>query len=683
MVARCLILVVFALWACGGDKGSPGHDAGADVGCGTLESCDQADNDCDGAVDEGLECGCVPACDSHADCTLQGGERQCVCANGYAGDGVTCIDVDECATDNGGCDPLVGCSNVLGGPAVCGECPVGYSAVSDSACAPVLASLLFAEGELAPDFAADTAQYAAHVPISTQTVTLTPIAPDGATVVIDGAVVTSGAVWESATLDLGDNAIVIEVREAGHPSTTYEVVVNRSAQQAYVKASNGEAFDVFGSSVALSRDTLVIGAPGEDSAATGVNGDGDDNAAPQSGAAYVFVRDADGWSQQAYLKASNTTAGDRFGTSVAISGDTIVVGAPEAERSGNWGAGAAYVFVRNGTSWSEQAALLASPVQAGGRFGTSVGVRASTFLVSKLVVGAPGIGANLLRIDEGAAYVFERSGATWSLETLLRHPVPDTYDEFGYSVAISTSSIAVGCPGDDSSASGVGGEATDYERTDSGAVFTYYEDAGEWTPPTLIKPTTVTAGDGFGRSVALHNDTLVTATLVVGSPEESSVATGVDGDATDRSATSSGAAYVFVSDSGMWTQQAYLKAHNSRTESNFGASVAVFAEWVAIGAPGEDRFGFGLNNDLGDGLRGDSGAAYVFQRELSRWRQRAYVKASNTDRSDGFGACVAVSTDLLAIGASTEDSAAAGIDGDQSSNDERDSGSAYIHALMW
>src|SRR5262249_9768585 len=138
--------------------------------------------------------------------------------------------------------------------------------------------------------------------------------------------------------------------------------------QAYIKASNTDAGDDFGATVAASGDTLVVGAPREDSHATGINGDQGDNSAPDSGAVFVFVRNGSTWSQQAYLKASNPDYGDLFGSTVDISGDTIVVGAAgEASAAtgvnGNAsdnslpGAGAAYVFVRTGTAWSQQAYL--------------------------------------------------------------------------------------------------------------------------------------------------------------------------------------------------------------------------------------------------------------------------------------------------------------------------------------
>ena len=150
---------------------------------------------------------------------------------------------------------------------------------------------------------------------------------------------------------------------------------NTWSQQAYLKASNSEADDRFGETVTISGNTIVVGAPREDSDADGVNGDQDDNSAEDSGAAYVFVRSGITWSQQAYLKASNSEggefSGDLFGISVAISGDTIVVGARREDSDADGvngdqddnsaqGSGAAYVFVRSGSTWSQQAYLKAS-----------------------------------------------------------------------------------------------------------------------------------------------------------------------------------------------------------------------------------------------------------------------------------------------------------------------------------
>ena len=163
-------------------------------------------------------------------------------------------------------------------------------------------------------------------------------------------------------------------------------------QEAYVKASNTGAADFFGWSVAISGDTVVVGAPGEDSSATGVNGDETNNSASAAGAAYVFTRSAGAWSQQAYLKASYTWPDDNFGWSVAVSGDTVVVGAYREDSlatgvNGNQidnsatDAGAAYVFTRSAGAWSQQAYVKASNTGAGDRFGWSVAIDADTVVV--------------------------------------------------------------------------------------------------------------------------------------------------------------------------------------------------------------------------------------------------------------------------------------------------------------
>src|SRR5262249_12317040 len=153
----------------------------------------------------------------------------------------------------------------------------------------------------------------------------------------------------------------------------------------YVKASNTNGFDRFGSSVALSADgnTLAVGADGESSAAAGINGDQTNNTAPIAGAVYVFVRSGTTWTQQAYIKASNTDSRDAFGREVALSGDgkTLAVSAPDEASSatginGNQAinntnmSGAVYVFVRSVTTWTQEAYIKASNTDAGDSFGS-------------------------------------------------------------------------------------------------------------------------------------------------------------------------------------------------------------------------------------------------------------------------------------------------------------------------
>ncbi len=197
--------------------------------------------------------------------------------------------------------------------------------------------------------------------------------------------------------------LLVDERGARYPLT-----IDPLAQQAYLKASNTGADDNFGNSVAVAGDTVVVGAPLEDSNATGVDGDGTNNGASDAGAAYVFTRSGATWTQQAYLKASNTGASDQFGYSVAVAGDTLVVGA-RFEGSNATGvdgnqadnnaleAGAAYVFTRSGATWSQQAYLKASNTGGGDRFGTSVAVTGDTVVIGALGEASNATGGGAIR----------------------------------------------------------------------------------------------------------------------------------------------------------------------------------------------------------------------------------------------------------------------------------------------
>ena len=146
----------------------------------------------------------------------------------------------------------------------------------------------------------------------------------------------------------------------------------------------------------------------------------------------MFVRSGTAWSQQAELTAADGAANDYFGTSVAISGSTVVVGAP----SKNSSTGAAYVFVRSGTAWSQQAELTAADGASGDSFGTSVAISGTTAMV-----GAPSKDSST-----GAAYVFARSGTAWPQQAKLTAADATAGDQFGYWVGISGPTAVVGAP---------------------------------------------------------------------------------------------------------------------------------------------------------------------------------------------------------------------------------------------
>ncbi len=463
------------------------------------------------------------------------------------------------------------------------------------------------------------------------------------------------------------------------------------AQQAYLKASNTGAGDFFGTSVAMSGDTVVVGAPSESSNAAGVNGNEADNSLSTSGAVYVYVRSGATWIQQAYLKASNPGNGDRFGTSVSVSGDTIVVGAL-AEDSNATGvdgnqadnsaadSGAAYVFVRNGVTWSQQAYLKASNAEANDHFGYSVFASGDTVVVGAIFEGSNATGVNgdetnNSEIVSGAAYVFVRNGTTWSQQAYLKASNTQSGDLFGISVTASNDLVAVGAYGEDSDAVNVDGDETDNSATNSGAAYVFVRNGTTWSQQAYLKPSNTNADDFFGASVAASGDT-----VVVGATNEDSSATGVDGDDTDNSANAAGAAYVFVRDvGGAWSQQAYLKASNTGAGDNFGNSIAADGDTVIIGSFLEDSNATGLNGDHANNSAPDSGAAYVFVRDAgATWTPHSYVKATNTDSIDRFGASVAASGDTIVVGAYGEKSSATGVNGNQTDNSLNNAGATYV-----
>ena len=242
-----------------------------------------------------------------------------------------------------------------------------------------------------------------------------------------------GKVLASRFEAAGKTHIRLLVDEVG---ARYPLTIDPIAQQAYLKSGNngGPTEDVFGYSVAVAGDTVIVGARDETSRTTGVNSTPNESAS-DSGAAYIFVRSGTTWSQQAYLKAGNSGAGDHFGNTVAISGDTVVVGAGNEDSSttgvnstpneNSVDSGAVYVFVRSGTVWSQQAYLKADNTGANDYFGFfSVAISGDTVVVGAAFEDSSTMGANSTpnenAVDSGAAYVFVRNGATWSQQAYLK-----------------------------------------------------------------------------------------------------------------------------------------------------------------------------------------------------------------------------------------------------------------------
>jgi hypothetical protein len=363
------------------------------------------------------------------------------------------------------------------------------------------------------------------------------------------------------------------------------------SQQAKLTTSDGAAFDSLGYSVALSGDTALVGAYIDDSA----------------GSAYVFTRSGSSWSQQAKLTAGDGAADDRFGYSVALSGDTALVGAWLDDTVAGSDAGSAYVFTRSGTVWSQQAKLTAGDGAANDQFGYSVAVSGDTALVGALL---DDIGANA---NQGSAYVFTRSGTTWSQEAKLTAGDGAANDRFGYSVAVSGDTTVVGAYFDDIDA-----------NADQGSAYVFTRSGTTWSQQAKLTAGDGAGGDLFGYYVAVSGDTAVVgavADVIGANPDQ-------------------GSAYVFTRNGTTWSEQAKLTAGDGAANDVFGWSVALSGDTAVVGARVDDI-----------GANPDQGSAYVFTRSGTTWSQQAKLIAGDGAANDWFGTSVAVSGDTAVVGA--------------------------------
>lgn len=421
--------------------------------------------------------------------------------------------------------------------------------------------------------------------------------------------------------------------------------------QAKLTHAAGAAFDTFGASVALSGDTALIGLPS------------DDLAQPfeiDMGSAQVWVRSAGVWSRQATLLAgsfSNLAPGANFGWSVALSGDTALVGAyRDSIGSVANEAGSAFVFVRNGTTWSGQAKLTASASSANANFGNAVAVYGDTALV-----GAPrdDIGANIL---QGSAYFYSRnSSGTWSqFGGKAVQPDGAIEDLFGTSVALSGDLALVGARNDD-----IGANA--YQ----GSIYVYARGTSQWVQQQRVTASDGGAGDRFGVSAALYGNTAlvgafndsiggnnfqgsayVLAVSDVGMQDEFGYSVALDADTAlvgvdfddIGSNVNQGSAFVFTRLGTGWSLQAQFIAHDGAADDRFGTSVALLGDTALVGA---------LLDDVG--ANPDQGSAYVFERSGSHWRLVQKLVAADGAAGDSLGKAVALTAGAAFVGAAADD----------------------------
>lgn len=521
---------------------------------------------------------------------------------------------------------------------------------------------------------------------------------DGATLALNGDPLPPGEPSGYLPLDVGATLLEVAVTaEDGIGMRTYTVEVSRAdagaaGQEAYVKASNTGP-DEFGTGVALSGDTLAVGAPGEGSSDTGIDGDQDDNSFADAGAVYVFDRAGTVWSQVAYVKASNSGNPDRFGQALALDADLLVVGAPreqslsrgidgiETDDSGV-DVGAVYLFRRDGMGvWAQSAYVKASNPDNGDQFARALAVSGSRVIAGAPFEDSAASGVNGDDADDtasaaGAAYVFELDEDDWEQVAYLKASNPDAGDQFGRAVAMDGDLAAVGAPLEDGDATGVGGDQNDDSLLAAGAVYLFEADAdGDWTQVAYVKASNPDAGDRFGASVALDGDL-----LAVAAPGEDSAAVGVDGDQTDDSLDAPGAVYVFErAGDGDWSQIAYIKASNPGTLDNFGNALALHGNVLVVGARSENSDAVGIGGDGSNDAALDAGAVYVFERDAGGdWAQIAYVKAANTDAGDEFGTALGVDGERIAVGAPFERSGDTGVGGDDGDGTVADAGAVYV-----
>jgi hypothetical protein len=397
----------------------------------------------------------------------------------------------------------------------------------------------------------------------------------------------------------------------------YPVLIDPFIQAAKLRAQDGTTDDFFGFSVAISRDTIVVGAKQDD---VGANVD--------QGSAYVFVRPALGWAtatESAKLTSSNGRPGDQFGISVAVSGNDVFVGAWNVDNIGLGGPGAVFVFTRPAGGWAgalhETARLEASDRLDGDLFGGSVAASGNV-----LVVGAPfddfeGGGA------QGSAYVFVRPFGGWAStheSAKLSASDKSSGDRFGSAVAVNGDTVAVGTFADD-----IGGQP------DLGAVYVFVEPGGWFGALEETAKLTAADGgssDGLGFSVGVSGDTVVAGSIL------HRHGTGLQ----------AGAAYVFVRPSSGWATTsvptAELLASDGATTDRLGESIAIARNVVVVGA----RSASGPNHQ-------DQGAAYMFVKPAAGWASTstfdAKLTAADGAANDCFGCAVAFNGAAAVVGA--------------------------------
>jgi hypothetical protein len=313
------------------------------------------------------------------------------------------------------------------------------------------------------------------------------------------------------------------------------------------------------------------------------------------------------FSIQQKLSAADGATADMFGVSVALDGDTVVVGSFWDDIGANLEQGSAYVFTRSGAVWTQQQKLTAGDSAAGDQFGLAVALRGDT-----VVIGAPFHGISGQEY-QGAVYVFTRSGVVWTQQQKLTASDGVRNDGFGGAVALDGDTLAVGATGDD-----IG------PNEGQGSAYVFKRNSGIWTEQQKLTATAGTMSEAFGGAVALDGDTVVVGAL----------------DNNFGSNFNKGSAYIFTRSGAVWTERQKLTASDGMEGDKFGSALALSGDTIAVGAAGDDI-----------GAKIDQGSVYVFMRSDAVWTMSLKLTAVDGAAKDEFGVSVALSGDSLVVGA--------------------------------
>jgi hypothetical protein len=389
------------------------------------------------------------------------------------------------------------------------------------------------------------------------------------------------------------------------PSTPQTNMKTGWTEKQKILASDGAADDRFGVSVAIDSSDAIVGAYFDD-----VSG------SSNAGSAYVFTYSGGTWTQQAKLTAADYASDDEFGYSVSISGDYAIVGAHYNDDNGT-SSGCAYIFKRTGTAWAQQAKLRAGDAAASDKFGQSVDIDGDY-----AIVGASGKSSN-----QGFAYIFVRSGSTWSQQAKVG-ATGSIY--LGYSVSISSDTVVMGAYGTNSNI----GTAHIYQRVGT-----------SWNLKAKLTSSDGLTADYFGNSVSIDKDY-----IIVGAPGH------------DLSVGGEGAAYIFEKPSTGWvdaTETVELTASDANSADNFGTQVSIAGNYSVIASPGDDVSGT------------YSGSAYIFKKTGTSWSQQAKLVPSDGASNDFFGWSVSIKETNVLVGAYADDN-----------TNGIDAGSAYVFGYV-